>query len=470
MATRYAAANGNWSALSTWDGGASLPSSSDDVYADGKTVTIDQNVTVNTLRTTQRSGGTTGGGFILNSGCVLTCNGTPGLYCGTVFGYVLTCNYNSPASASVVCTMNATGFPTNDAKAIALSGTGTLNFTGTFVAGNQNTQYGFNITAAATLNITGAITGGGNSTTRNSPVVLCSNAATITIIGNASAGESAAISNSGAATITVTGTVTASAGSPAIANSVSSAVLKVSGPLVNNGKMMAVQSPVLQIGAASTYWQMVDYSNNARNLYTADYLGGNPSVANVRHGTTFGPVGELTGTCYVPGAASVLAGVPVDATVGTVTLTAADIRNAIGLASANLDTQLSSIHAKTTNLPASPAAVGSAMTLTSAYDAAKTASTQASVDAIPTAPLLAANYTAPPTEAEIAAEVFASTVESGHTLKQSLRLILAALAGKLSGAAGTTITIRNAGDTKNRIVATVDADGNRSAVTYDTSD
>ena len=40
------------------------------------------------------------------------------------------------------------------------------------------------------------------------------------------------------------------------------------------------------------------------------------------------------------------------------------------------------IKAKTDNLPASPAAVGSAMTLTSAYDAAKTASTQASVDAI----------------------------------------------------------------------------------------
>jgi hypothetical protein len=40
------------------------------------------------------------------------------------------------------------------------------------------------------------------------------------------------------------------------------------------------------------------------------------------------------------------------------------------------------IHAKTTNLPASPAAVGSAMTLTSAYDAAKTAASQASVDGL----------------------------------------------------------------------------------------
>ena len=41
------------------------------------------------------------------------------------------------------------------------------------------------------------------------------------------------------------------------------------------------------------------------------------------------------------------------------------------------------------------AAVGDAMTLTSAYDAAQTAATQSSVNAIPITPLLAASYTAP---------------------------------------------------------------------------
>lgn len=46
-------------------------------------------------------------------------------------------------------------------------------------------------------------------------------------------------------------------------------------------------------------------------------------------------------------------------------LDAAGVRAAAGLASANLDTQLGAISAKTTNLPSSPAAVGSAMTLTS---------------------------------------------------------------------------------------------------------
>jgi hypothetical protein len=61
----------------------------------------------------------------------------------------------------------------------------------------------------------------------------------------------------------------------------------------------------------------------------------------------------------------------------------------------------------------------------------------------------------------------ADGVETGWTLRQGLRLILSALAGKLSGAATATVTIRDVNDAKNRIVATVDASGNRSAVTKD---
>lgn len=59
----------------------------------------------------------------------------------------------------------------------------------------------------------------------------------------------------------------------------------------------------------------------------------------------------------------------------------------------------------------------------------------------------------------------AAGVETNRTLRQALRLILAAVAGKVSGAATTTTTIRDTNDSVDRIVATVDADGNRSAVT-----
>jgi len=65
----------------------------------------------------------------------------------------------------------------------------------------------------------------------------------------------------------------------------------------------------------------------------------------------------------------------------------------------------------------------------------------------------------------------ANAVETGLTVRNALRLMAAALAGELSGGATTTITIKNAvaGD-KDRIEATVDANGNRSSVTVDLTD
>lgn len=61
-------------------------------------------------------------------------------------------------------------------------------------------------------------------------------------------------------------------------------------------------------------------------------------------------------------------------------------------------------------------------------------------------------------------------VETGLTPRQAMRLLAAALAGKLSGAATTTVTIRNAVvDGTDRIVATVDSDGNRTAIVYNLS-
>jgi len=59
-------------------------------------------------------------------------------------------------------------------------------------------------------------------------------------------------------------------------------------------------------------------------------------------------------------------------------------------------------------------------------------------------------------------------IETGLTLRQALRVIAAATAGKVSGAETTTITFRNAlVDDTDRIVATVDTDGNRTAITLD---
>jgi len=64
----------------------------------------------------------------------------------------------------------------------------------------------------------------------------------------------------------------------------------------------------------------------------------------------------------------------------------------------------------------------------------------------------------------------ADGVETSFTMRQAMRLILSALAGRLNGAGGTTVNIRDVNNTKNRIEATVDSSGNRTATTYDVSD
>ena len=61
----------------------------------------------------------------------------------------------------------------------------------------------------------------------------------------------------------------------------------------------------------------------------------------------------------------------------------------------------------------------------------------------------------------------ADAIESGYTLRESQRIQLAALAGKLSGANTNTVAIRDLNDTKDRITADVDARGNRTSVTLD---
>lgn len=122
---------------------------------------------------------------------------------------------------------------------------------------------------------------------------------------------------------------------------------------------------------------------------------------------------------------------------------ASDITSAFGVVGtkldtidARLDTEIPAIKAKTDLIPADPAAVGSAMTLTTGERNAVADATLGRVNG----------------------------VETGYSLQAALRVILSAAGGKVSGAATASITFRDINDTRNCIVASVDADGNRSAV------
>lgn len=87
-------------------------------------------------------------------------------------------------------------------------------------------------------------------------------------------------------------------------------------------------------------------------------------------------------------------------------------------------------------------------------------------DAITAAKIATGAIDADALAADAVDEILDDTIGDGTlTVRQALRICVAALAGKLSGAAGTTVTIRNAADSADVIVATVDANGNRTATT-----
>jgi hypothetical protein len=64
-------------------------------------------------------------------------------------------------------------------------------------------------------------------------------------------------------------------------------------------------------------------------------------------------------------------------------------------------------------------------------------------------------------------DTLVGNVEGTLDLGEVLRIMLAALAGKATGGGTTTVKFRNIADNADRITATVDGDGNRTAVTLD---
>lgn len=132
--------------------------------------------------------------------------------------------------------------------------------------------------------------------------------------------------------------------------------------------------------------------------------------------------------------------------------TNAELATALGTADDAVLAQVALVKAKTDNLPSDPA---------------DQSAVEAAIDAAETAILAAI-----PTAAQNAAGLLdlSNGIETGLTPRQAFRLMVAAMAGEISGGGTTTIVIRNAvADSKDRITATVDAQGNRTAITTDLS-
>jgi hypothetical protein len=63
--------------------------------------------------------------------------------------------------------------------------------------------------------------------------------------------------------------------------------------------------------------------------------------------------------------------------------------------------------------------------------------------------------------------LLSTVVENGLSLQEAIQVILSVVAGKSTGGGTSSVAFRDLGDSKNRVAATVDTNGNRTAITLD---
>lgn len=284
MPVRYAVASGNWSSLATWNGGASLPTASDDCFANGFNVTIDQNINVLSINSGASGSAVNGGSFISTNGIAITASGaTYGVTAGTVSSALLV-----TGSHTVYLSGSVRGGAANQIRGIQIVNNGNLYITGSVTGGTVatlaygvfnnagrleilgNIYAGSNTTAhgVAISNGTTIVTGNLYSSLNATPIVTTAGSGSITIIGDtivsSNAGQSTSIYVNGgtgivnfngtlrafnvagivmlsACTVNITGSLYAGNGAAGIQSAVASTV-NVTGSIYASTKYPAISS------------------------------------------------------------------------------------------------------------------------------------------------------------------------------------------------------------------------------------
>ena len=358
MALRYAVQNGNWSNTATWDGGT-LPGNGDDVYTDGKIVTIDIDLVGQyrpvSLRARSRgSGGTAGGQFVVNTTRQI---GEPGypvyLYGPDVSGQ---CIQHSGASTTLTVYGEVIGGFAGEAHGIRNASSGTVTVTGNVTGGSASSAFGINNGSTGTVTVTGNVSGGSAGA-----AYAINNASTGTVTINGDVRPTAtnqvanAVLNNSTGYITINGDVYGGRGATAVyANagyiringdlrwdetysSAAAVGTSLNGLIVLNGKIRhhygttGFYGHTLCTGRVLLYngkTSLTEYAESATGgmavtgnpiYHYGELLAGfnHPSEPDVRFGVTYGPDNQYTGSCRVPSPQSVAYGVPVDNTTGT---------------------------------------------------------------------------------------------------------------------------------------------------------
>jgi len=290
MATITATKSGNWSDTTVWDLGRA-PVDGDLVQA--VSYVIDFDVDINQPST------------VLNA--------TSGYF-----------RYNGGATRNV--TANANLGTHSTAGLIQNSAVGTLNFYGIVVGGSGSYAYGAINNAAGTMTVTTA-TGGSGS---NAYGAINNAAGTMTVdlaVGNDyGPGGTHPYSAPGVSANNTVGQITQ--------------VKRVR--FGAHGQSPIVGAVQMVVDASNEGVFVTNYSGGTRTLTPSGASAQFPATSDVRSGVSYDN-GDKIGACAVPAASNVAVGIAVGNTTGTAVLTAAGVRTAVGLASANLDTQLAAI-------------------------------------------------------------------------------------------------------------------------------
>jgi hypothetical protein len=233
---------------------------------------------------------------------------------------------NNSSSGTISLLGNVEGFNYGSATSgsILNTSTGTCSVEGNLIVGKS--QHAIMNAGGGTINYTGNATGGATSV--GIPIVN-TGAGVVNVTGNLTGGtNTVALSNTNAgATIIVNGVLTSVPSAHAISSTAGGTLrLKCSFISAVNGRV-PVYAPAFVLFTTPTTAK-TRYALNGTStfvdMFTADNTLGQAVPSDVRSGTVYAS-GNLTGTCAVPAASSVASGVPVGSTTGTAVLTAAAV-------------------------------------------------------------------------------------------------------------------------------------------------
>jgi hypothetical protein len=343
MPARKATASGRWS-QSIWD---VTPSVGDDVFANGFTVEIDQNVNVGSLRTTLSTAyAVAGGGFTLYQ--PLSVIASPG---GFLAGST-TCLVSVVSAGTAVLSGNTynTGAASNTSGILHYS-TGNLTIVGSVTGARANgsaaSPHGINNFLTGSILLIGDVHGGNQQVAAGTVSgIFNASVGSVIVQGNVFGGGasgstvSPGIVQNSTGTLLVSGTITASANAHGVVSSSTVARNEFTGTLVNSisGRQAVYCAKYLvhpKMFDSATV-QAVDRSGTyvsyyAPEAYSTSYV---PHVSSVALGTAYAAVSslsgvaanipvQLSGTMVVPSEASVSFGTLVGQTTGTAVNTSA---------------------------------------------------------------------------------------------------------------------------------------------------